>query len=66
MHNKEHHGVYLPIYSTVAEIIKAGSIPIYTTSAVAAYMKLLLAYNQVEMPVKEVMGKDLFFEEVKF
>ena len=29
-------------------------------------MKLLLAYNQVEMPVKEVMGKDLFFEEVKF
>ena len=56
----------VPIYSTVAEIIKAGSIPIYTTSAVAAYMKLLLAYNQVEMPVKEVMGKDLFFEEVKF
>ena len=47
-------------------IIKAGSIPIYTTSAVAAYMKLLLAYNQEEMPVKEVMGKDLFFEEVKF
>ncbi|CDC65907.1 unknown [Ruminococcus sp. CAG:57] len=29
-------------------------------------MKLLLAYNQEEMPVKEVMGKDLFFEEVKF
>lgn len=56
----------VPIYSTVAEIIKAGSIPIYTTSAVAAYMKLLLAYNQEEMPVKEVMGKDLFFEEVKF
>lgn len=56
----------VPIYSTMAEIIKAGSIPIYTTSAVAAYMKLLLAYNQEEMPVKEVMGKDLFFEEVKF
>lgn len=56
----------VPIYSTVAEIIKAGSIPIYTTSAVAAYMKLLLAYNQEEMSVKEVMGKDLFFEEVKF
>ena len=56
----------VPIYSTVAEIIKAGSIPIYSTSAVAAYMKLLLAYNQEEMPVKEVMGKDLFFEEVKF
>ena len=56
----------VPVYSTVAEIIKAGSIPIYTTSAVAAYMKLLLAYNQEEMPVKEVMGKDLFFEEVKF
>ncbi len=56
----------VPIYSTVEEIIKAGSIPIYTTSAVAAYMKLLLAYNQEEMPVKEVMGKDLFFEEVKF
>lgn len=56
----------VPIYSTVAEIIKAGSIPIYSTSAVTAYMKLLLAYNQEEMPVKEVMGKDLFFEEVKF
>lgn len=56
----------VPIYSTVAEIIKAGSIPIYSTSAVAAYMKLLLAYNQEQMPVKEVMGKDLFFEEVKF
>ena len=56
----------VPIYSTVAEIIKAGSIPIYSTSAVAAYMKLLLAYNQEEMSVKEVMGKDLFFEEVKF
>lgn len=56
----------VPIYSTVAEIIKAGSIPIYSTSAAAAYMKLLLAYNQEEMPVKKVMGKDLFFEEVKF
>ena len=56
----------VPIYSTVAEIIKAGSIPIYSTSAAVAYMKLLLAYNQEEMPVKKVMGKDLFFEEVKF
>lgn len=56
----------VPIYSTVEEIIKAGSIPIYSTSAAAAYMKLLLAYNQHEMPVKKVMGTNLFFEEVKF
>ena len=55
-----------PLYSTAKEIIKAGSIPIYSTSSAAAYMKLLLAYNQEEMTVKEVMNSDLFFEEVKF
>lgn len=53
------------VYFTVKEIISAGSIPLYGISAPAAYMKLLIAYNQTEMPVKEVMGTDLYFEEVK-
>lgn len=50
------------MYDTLKDIISAGSIPLYNISDVAAYMKLIIAYNQKEYPVKEIMRKNLFFE----
>ena len=50
------------VYDTQREIISAGSIPLYGISSPAAYMKLLIAYNQNKMSVKEIMRKNLYFE----
>ncbi len=52
------------MYDTLSRIIKAGSIPLYSISGPAAYMKLLIAYNQDRMSVKEIMDTNLYFEIV--
>lgn len=53
-----------PMYDTLSKIIKTGCIPMYSISDVAAYMKLLIAYNQKEYYPSEVLKKNLYFEIV--
>ena len=52
------------MYDTLSQIIKAGSIPLYSISGPAAYMKLMIAYNQDRMSVKQIMDTNLYFETV--
>ena len=52
------------MYDTLSKIIKTGCIPMYSISDVAAYMKLLIAYNQKEYYPSEVLKKNLYFEIV--
>lgn len=49
-------------YDSYEKIIGAGSIPLYHISDVSAYMKLLIAYNQNEKTVAEIMNTNLYFE----
>ena len=51
-------------YETLDKIIKAGSIPLFSICEPAAYMKLLIAYNQNRYKVSELMEKNLYFEIV--
>ena len=51
-------------YETLNRIIKAGSIPLFSICEPAAYMKLLIAYNQDRYKVSELMDKNLYFETV--
>lgn len=51
-------------YETLNRIIKAGSIPLFSICEPAAYMKLLIAYNQNRYKVSELMEKNLYFEIV--
>lgn len=53
------------VYDTLHSIISAGSIPLYNISEVSAYMKLLIAYNQHNYSVNEIMSQNLYFEIVK-
>lgn len=53
-----------PMYDTLDRIIRTGSIPMYNISDPAAYMKLLIAYNQKEYPVGQVLKRNLYFEIV--
>lgn len=53
------------MYDTLRDIISAGGIPLYNISDVAAYMKLLIAYNQKDYPVGEIMRKNLYFETIE-
>lgn len=52
------------MYDTLKDIIDAGAIPLYNISDVAAYMKLLIAYNQKEYPVGDILKRNLYFEIV--
>lgn len=52
------------MYDTLKDIICAGAIPMHSISDVSAYMKLLIAYNQKEYPVGDVLKKNLYFEIV--
>ena len=52
------------MYETLHKIIETGAIPLYNISDVSAYMKLLIAYNQTDYPVGEIMRKNLYFEIV--
>lgn len=50
------------IYSSLKSILSAGSIPMYNTSYPSAYMKLLIAANQKEYPVKKIINRNLYYE----
>lgn len=52
------------MYDTLKDVISAGAIPMYNISDVAAYMKLLIAYNQKQYPVGDVLKRNLYFETV--
>lgn len=49
-------------YATCQEILNAGCIPLIYQSREAAYVKLLIAYNQVEYSVPELVKQNLYFE----
>ena len=51
-------------YATGNDILQQGAIPLYDISPIAGYMKLLLAYNQTERPIEEVLGHNFFYEQV--
>lgn len=51
-------------YATGNEILQQGAIPLYDISPIAGYMKLLLAYNQTERPIEEVLRHNFFYEQV--
>lgn len=51
-------------YATGNDILKQGAIPLYDISPIAGYMKLLLAYNQTEKTIEEVLGYHFFYEQV--
>lgn len=50
------------IYVTLEKMINAGAIPLVGISEVAAYAKLLIAYNQSSIPISEILEKNIFFE----
>ena len=52
-------------YATAVEIISAGGIPLYNISNEAAYVKLVLAYNQNKISPEEFMDKNIYFEILK-
>lgn len=54
------------IYDTTDKLIKAGGMPLLNISFEAAYAKLLLAYNQSEIPPEEIMAADIAGEIVPF
>ena len=51
-------------YATGNEILQQGAIPLYDISPISGYMKLLLAYNQTERPIEEVLRHNFFYEQV--
>lgn len=52
-------------YATAREIISSGGIPLYNISNEAAYVKLVLAYNQNKISPCEFMNKNIYFEILK-
>lgn len=49
-------------YATAGEIIAAGGIPLYNISTEAAYVKLVLAYNQSKIKPEDFMKENIYFE----
>lgn len=54
------------IYATTDKLITAGGLPLLNISFEAAYAKLLLAYNQSEIPPEKIMEADIAGEIVPF
>lgn len=54
------------VYETTDRLLKAGGIPLVNISFEAAYAKLLLAYNQNEIPPEKIMAADIAGEIVPF
>lgn len=58
-------------YATGEAILKAGGIPLYNISLEAAYAKLMILYNSLEVPGKddkEILkkaGENIYFESIK-
>lgn len=53
------------IYASLDKILDAGAIPLLGISEVAAYAKLLIAYNQNALSVNDFLENDIYFEQVK-
>lgn len=49
-------------YATGNRLLKAGVTPLLNISLEAAYAKLMLFYNQQEVPEKELLSQNLYFE----
>ncbi len=52
------------MYATSKEILDLGGIPLMNISAEAAYIKLLLCYNQDKLPAEEFMKTNIYFESL--
>lgn len=52
-------------YETTDAMLKKGMTPMYNISGVAAYVKLVLAYNQKQMEVEKIINTNLFFENLE-
>ncbi len=57
-------GKKTPDAPAVKKLLGAGCIPMGNISAPAAYAKLMLCYNSTDLPVRELLKKNLFFERV--
>lgn len=53
-------------YATGNDILQQGAIPLFDISPIAGYMKLILAYNQTERTVEEVLAHNFFYEQVSW
>lgn len=52
------------MYDSSSKIIKNGGIPLVNISREAAYVKLLIAYNQKNMKAKDYMKENIYYESV--
>lgn len=52
-------------YETTDAMLKKGMIPMYNISGVAAYVKLVMAYNQKEVELEKLVVDNLFFENLQ-
>ena len=52
------------IYASLDKLINAGAIPLTGISEVAAYAKLLIAYNQNIFSVSDFMEQNIYFEQI--
>ncbi len=52
------------IYDSSRILLESGAIPLVNISPEAARAKLHIAYNQSEMPPKEYINKNLYFEHI--
>lgn len=58
-------GKDISFYETTFELVQEGLKPMFNISSVAAYVKLVLAYNQSQVPVDVLLESNLFFEELE-
>lgn len=58
---KEQNGKH---YATGKTILETGAVPLYNISAEAAYAKLMIYYNS-QIPAKEHIQENLYFESIK-
>lgn len=49
-------------YASSEQILASGAIPLMNISLEAAYMKLLLLYNQNSLPINEIVTTNLYYE----
>ena len=52
------------IYASLDKLIEAGAIPLTGLSEVAAYAKLLIAYNQNISSVNDFLEQNIYFEQI--
>lgn len=58
-------GKDMSFYQTTCELVQKGLQPMFNISSVAAYVKLVLAYNQSNVPIDTIIENSIFFEELE-